>query len=177
MSNKASLPIFLEIKMKQSNKVLILLVILISFIIAIIVIQNTSAEEVSISIGNLAADPGGICTAQVMLKSIKDYGTGAVTLQYDPSIVQVTNVTGSEDSTVVAWNADNEIGEVKIAAWNINGVSGDIDFASITFSAANKSGSTPLTIKVDELITMDRDGIQNNIEAKVINGKFTTGVN
>ncbi|TFH47051.1 MAG: hypothetical protein E4G94_01010 [ANME-2 cluster archaeon] len=163
--------------MKQSNKELILLVIIISFLIAIIVIQNTSAEEVSISIGNLAADPGGTCTAQVMLKSIKDYGTGAVMLQYDPSIVHVTDVTGSEDSTVVAWNADNEIGEAKIAAWNINGVSGDIDFATITFRAADKSGSTPLTIRVDELITMYQDGIQNNIDAKVINGEFTIGAN
>lgn len=165
---------FLEITMKQSNKGLILLIILIVFIISIIVLQNISA--VSISIDNLAVYPGGICTAPVMLKSIKDYGTGAITLQYDPSIVQVTNVTSSEDSTVVAWNADNKIGKVKIAAWNINSVSGDIHFAAITFMASNKSGSSPLTIKVDELIT-NRDGIQKNIEAKLINGKITIDAN
>jgi len=175
MSNWTSLTIILEINMKQSNKKQIQLVILISFIMTIIIIPNALADDVTISIGNLAADPGETCTAPVMLKSIKDYGTGAITIRYDPSIVHITDVKGSEDSTVVAWNADNEIGEAKIAAWNINGVSGDIDFATISFRAANKSGSTPLTITVDELITQDQDGIQNSIEVKVINGKFTAG--
>jgi hypothetical protein len=161
--------------MKNRIKGLKLLIILISFIIAIAVIPNISAEEVIISIGNFAADPGETCTAPVELKSIKDYGTGAITIAYNPSIVHVTDIKGSEDSTIVAWKADNEIGEAKIAAWNINGVSGDIDFAIITFSAANKSGSTPLTIKVEQLITQDEEGVQNSIVAKVINGNFKTG--
>lgn len=159
--------------MKQGNKGLVLPVILISCILAIIVLLTTSAEEVSISIDTLTADPGGICTAPVMLKSITDYGAGSITLRYDPAVVQVANVTGSEDSAVMAWNADNTIGEVRIAAWNISGINGDIDFAVITFRAANISSSTPLLIQVDELITMDRDGLQNTIEASVINGEFT----
>ena len=164
--------------MKNRLKGLKLLIILISFILTIVVIiPGVLADEVTVSIGKIAAYPEGRCTAPVVLSSITDYGTGAITLKYDPSIVQVTDVTGSEDSTVVAWNADNEIGEAKIAAWNINGVSGDIDFATITFRAANKSGSTPLTITVDELITMDEEGVQKKIDAKVINGKFTAGTN
>lgn len=160
--------------MKNRLKGLKLLIILISFILTIVVIiPGVLADEVTVSIGKIAADPEGRCTAPVVLSSITDYGTCAITLKYDPSIVQVTDVTGSEDSTVVAWNADNEIGEAKIAAWNINGVSGNIDFATITFRAANKSGSTPLTITVDELITMDEEGVQKKIDARVINGKFT----
>ena len=161
--------------MKNRLKGLKLLIILISFILTIVVIiPGVLADEVTVSIGKIAADPEGRCTAPVVLSSITDYGTCAITLKYDPSIVQVTDVTGSEDSTVVAWNADNEIGEAKIAAWNINGVSGNIDFATITFRAANKSGSTPLTITVDELITMDEEGVQKRIDARVINGKFTS---
>ena len=160
--------------MKNRLMGLKLLIILISFILTIVVIiPGVLADEVTVSIGKIAADPEGRCTAPVVLSCITDYGTGAITLKYDPSIVQVTDVTGSEDSTVVAWNADNEIGETKIAAWNINGVSGDIDFATITFRASNKSGSTPLTITVDELITQDEEGVQKRIDAKVINGKFT----
>jgi len=161
--------------MRNRIKGLKLLIILISFILTIVIIPGVLADEVTVSIGKIAADSEGRCTAPVVLKSIQDYGTGAITLKYNPSIVHVTDVTGSEDSTVVAWNADNEIGQVKIAAWNINGVSGDIDFATIIFRAANKSGSTPLTITVEELITQDPDGIQKSIEAKVINGKFTAG--
>lgn len=163
--------------MKNRLKGLKLLIILISFILTIVIIPGVLADEVTVSIGKIAADPEGRCTAPVVLSSITDYGTGAITLKYDPSIAHVTDVTGSEDSTVVAWNADNEIGETKIAAWNINGVSGNIDFATITFRAANKSGSTPLTITVDELITMDEEGVQKKIDAKVINGKFTAGTN
>ena len=160
--------------MKNRLKGLKLLIILISFILTIVIIPGVLADEVTVSIGKIAADPEGRCTAPVVLSSITDYGTGAITLKYDPSIAHVTDVTGSEDSTVVAWNADNEIGEAKIAAWNINGVSGDIDFAIITFRAANKSGSTPLTITVDQLITQDEEGVQKWIDAKVINGKFTS---
>ena len=160
--------------MNNRIKGLKLLIILISFILTIVIIQGVLADEVNVSIGKIAADSEGRCTAPVVLSSITDYGTGAITLKYDPSIVHVIDVTGSEDSTVVAWNADNEIGEAKIAAWNINGVSGNIDFATITFRAANKSGSTPLTITLDELITMDEEGVQKRIDARVINGKFTT---
>lgn len=160
--------------MKNRLKGLKLLIILISFILTIVVIiPGVLADEVTVSIGKIAADSEGRCTAPVVLSSITDYGTGAITLKYDSSIVHVTDVTGSEDSIVVAWNADNEIGEAKIAAWNINGISGDIDFATIIFRAANKSGSTPLTITVDELITMDEEGVQKRIDARVINGKFT----
>ena len=160
--------------MKNRLKGLKLLIILISFILTIVIIPGVLADEVTVSIGKIAADSEGRYMAPVVLSSITDYGTGAITLKYDPSIVHVTDVKGSEDSTVVAWNADNEIGEAKIAAWNINGVSGNIDFAIISFRAANKSGSTPLTITVDELITMDEEGVQKRIDARVINGKFTS---
>jgi len=163
--------------MKQSNNKLTLLVIIILFIMTIIVIPNALADDVTISIGNLTADPGETCTAPIVLKSIKDYGTGAMTLKYDPSIVHVTDVKSSDDSIVVAWNADNEIGEAKVAAWNINSVSGNIDFATISFRAANNRGSTPLTIIVDELIIQDHEGIQNRIGARVINGSFTSNEN
>lgn len=174
MPIRASLTIFLEIKMKQSNKKQTPMVILILFVMTIIVIPNALADDVTISIGNLTADPGETCTAPVVLKSIKDYGTGAITLKYDPSIVHVTDVKSSDDSIVVAWNADNEIGEAKVAAWNINSVSGNIDFAIISFKAANNRGSTPLTIIVDELIIQDHEGIQNRIVGRVINGSFTS---
>ena len=163
--------------MKNRIKGLKLLIILISFILTIVIIPGVLADEVTVSIGKIAADSEGRCTAPVVLSSITDYGTGAITLKYDPSIVHVTDVRGSEDSTVVAWNADNEIGEAKIAAWNINGVSGNIDFATITFRASDKSGSTPLTITLDELITMDEEGVQKRIDARVINGKFTDDSN
>ena len=163
--------------MKNRLKGLKLLIILISFMLTIVIIPGVLADEVTVSIGKTATDSEGRCTTPVVLSSITDYGTGAITLKYDPSIVHVTDVRGSEDSTVVAWNADNEIGEAKIAAWNINGVSGNIDFATITFRASDKSGSTPLTITVDELITMDKEGVQKRIDARVINGKFTDDSN
>ncbi|MBN2489054.1 MAG: hypothetical protein JXA98_08505 [Methanosarcinaceae archaeon] len=158
--------------MKHMKNGQLSLVILIFIMTTLIV--PASAGEVTVSIGNIAADTDGTCMVAVVMESVSNYGTGAITIEYDPSIVHVTDVTGSEDSTVVAWNADNDIGEVKIAAWNLYGISGHIDFATITFEDAGKSGSTPLTVKVDELITYDPEGNQIKIEAKAINGKYTS---
>ena len=175
MSGRTSLIFFLDELKNMKHKQIPLISLL--TILIILIIPVAAADGVTVSISDITADPDGTCTAPVILRSINDYGTGAITLKYDPSVVQVTDVTGSEDSTVVAWNADNEKGEVKIAAWNIEGVSGDIDFAVITFTATGKSSSTPLTIKVDELITQDQDGVQNRVEASISNGKFTSGTN
>lgn len=161
--------------MKTSIKALKLLIILIPGVLALAIIPAICADDVTISLGRIAADQEGICKAPVVLSSITNYGTGAITIKYDPSIVHITDVKSSEDSTVVAWNADNDKGEAKIAAWKINSVSGDIDFATITFCESYRSGSSPLIISVDELVIQDEEGVQKNIDARVINGTFTTG--
>lgn len=175
MSGRISLTFFLA-ELKNMKHKQIPLISLLTLLI-ILIIPVAAADGVTVSISDITADLDGTCTAPVVLRSINDYGTGAITLEYDPAIVHVTDVTGSEDSIVVAWNADNDKGEVKIAAWNIEGVSGDIDFAVIAFTATGKSGSTSLTIKVDELITQDQDGVQKRVEASISNGKFTSGTN
>jgi hypothetical protein len=88
--------------MKNRIKGLKLLKILISFILIIVIIPGVLADEVTVSIGKIAADSEGRCTAPVVLSSITDYGTGSITLKYDPSIVHVSDVTGSEDSIVTS---------------------------------------------------------------------------
>ncbi|OYT62348.1 hypothetical protein B6U67_04555 [Methanosarcinales archaeon ex4484_138] len=78
-----------------------------------------------------------------------DYGTGTINIEYDPSVVHVTGVFNGSESTVVAENIDNVIGVVKISAWNIYGISGDIDFADVEFTVVGSStDSTPLNLDI-----------------------------
>ncbi|PXF62191.1 MAG: hypothetical protein C4B59_00855 [Candidatus Methanogaster sp.] len=86
---------------------------------------------------------------------------------YDPSVVHVTGVTGSSDSTVVAKNIDNTTGLVRILASNLGGVSGDIVFANVKFMTVGP-GSTSLNINVIELC----DTSYNDIPANISDGSI-----
>lgn len=52
-----------------------------------------------------------------------------------------------------AWSADNEIGTVKVVAWNVIApVSGEVIFANLTFKAVGMGGSSsPLNLTVRDL--------------------------
>ena len=99
---------------------------------------------------------------------MENYGTGAISVTYDPAVVHVASVSSGPDSTAVAWNINNTTGIVTISAWNIGGVSGDIVFANVTFKAV-RTGSTPLNISVTTL----KDIFQQDITAIIKNGSFT----
>ena len=99
---------------------------------------------------------------------MENYGTGAISVTYDPAVVRVASVSSGPDSTAVAWNINNTTGIVTISAWNIGGVSGDIVFANVTFKAV-RTGSTPLNISVTTL----KDIFQQDITAIIKNGSFT----
>ena len=124
----------------------------------------------TVSIVNTTADPGDVVTVPLMVNNITDYGTGTIDLTYDPSIVHVTGVTGSSDSTVPAFNNDNTAGLTRISALNSDGASGDIVFANVEFTAVG-TGSSPLNIDIDSLY----DRSFNAISATVDNGLFTSG--
>ena len=131
--------------------------------------SSSIASATTVSIGDLTCDAGGTVTAEVMLKDIRNYGTGTMSITYKPTVVHVTGVTGNTNSTVTAHNADNTAGVVSISAWNTGGVSGDIEFASVTFKAVG-TGSTPLDLDVTKL----RDTSKTTpIPFEVTNGSIT----
>ena len=128
-----------------------------------------ASAQVTVSIGDLTAYQNESITAPIMINNVTIYGTGTIKVTYDPSVVHVTDVASTADSTVAAWNADNETGYVRISAWNMIGVSGDIAFANVTFKAVGSPGDiSDLNIEIEML----KDTSLKDIPATPINGSF-----
>ena len=109
-----------------------------------------SADPISVSIGDFDCNPGGMVTVPITLSGIENYGAGTIATKYDPDIVHVTDVVKSSDSKIADSNIDNTAGLTRIGAWNTGGVSGDIVFANVDFTAVG-TGSTTLNLIVDTL--------------------------
>ncbi len=117
----------------------------------IFTIQAQAAQTV-VSINDVSVESGKDISATIILNDVTDYGTGTIKVTYNPAIAQVTGVQGTTDSSIVAWNADNSAGSVTISGWNVNGKTGDVEFAIVKFNAVGSSGSsTSLTLEVTTL--------------------------
>ncbi|PXF62187.1 MAG: hypothetical protein C4B59_00835 [Candidatus Methanogaster sp.] len=125
------------------------------------------AGATTVSIADATVKPGDVITLPIMIGNITDYGTGTIEIDYNSSVVHVTDVTNGPRSLVAAHNVDNTIGLVEISASNQYGVSGDIIFANVTFKAI-RAGSTPLNLTV----TLLGDISYNEIPATVSNGSI-----
>ena len=97
---------------------------------------------VSVEMGDHEMSPSGNLTAPIMLQNITGYGTATITLEYNESVVNVTDVANGSFSTVLSHNINNTAGTVRISAQNMSGVDGDIEFARITFEAVGVDGDT-----------------------------------
>ena len=122
-----------------------------------------------VSIGNFTSTPGETVSAPILINNVRNYGTGTVSITYNPLVVQVTAIENSSYSTVVSSNIDNSLGTACISAWNTTGVSGDIIFAYVTFKAVGPEGSTTsLNLTVSEI----EDIYYNDIPAHTVKGSF-----
>jgi len=145
-------------------------IIIISLVFSFLALSITQASATAIvSIANITLNPGETVTTPISIENVTDYGTGTISVTYDPSVVHVTDVASGPTSTVLAWKPDNTTGIVTISAWNIEGVSGDIVFANVTFYAVRSAGCTPLNISVTTL----KDISYNNISVMTKNGSFS----
>jgi hypothetical protein len=133
-------------------------------------IQCCAATTVSIT--DATVEPEGVVTIPIMISDITDYGSGTINIEYDPSVVHVTDVTDSPDSQVPAYNANNTMGLVRISAANVYGASGNIIFANVEFTAVG-TGSTPLNLDVVSLINRSFEDVSATSSA----GSFTISVN
>ena len=123
----------------------------------------------TVSIADVTLEPSGVVTIPIMVNEITDYGSGTINIEYNPSVVHVTDVTSSSDSQVAAYNPNNTMGFVRISASNTYGVSGDIAFANVEFTAVG-TGSTPLNLDVVSLYNRSF----NKISPSVIHGSIST---
>jgi len=144
-----------------------------AFLLILLLSTITQASAIAtVSIGNLSSAYGETVTAPILISNVQNYGTGTISVTYDPSVVHVISVSSGPTSTVLAWKPDNTTGIVAISAWNTGGVSGDIIFANVTFHAVGSAGSsTPLNISVTTL----KDISQQDITVIIKNGSFTIG--
>ena len=104
-------------------------------------VRTSMDVEVSIDCGTIYPDPhsGGSVTLPITLRGITDYGAATINLYYDASVVGVSNVAGSEDSSVESWNVVTP-GRLMISALNATGASGDVVFANVVFNSVENIG-------------------------------------
>lgn len=148
----------------------------ISIICLILVICNLNAVSAStntVSMSDITTGLGFTIDAEIGLSITDSYGTGTITVNYDPAMVRAIDVKGSQDSIISAFNVDDINGNVTISAMNLNGATGDFPFAIVTFKAMD-TGTSPLDISVDTL----QDTSYYPITATINNGSITilTGV-
>ncbi len=117
-----------------------------------------------VSIGNHNTD-GSNVNADIRINTTENYGTGTITVNYNPSIIQAANVLGED---VAAWNADNIHGLVNITTLNLGGNSGDFVFATVVFKPVS-NGKSQLDIGVEFL----QNTTYNDIPLATSNGSIT----
>ena len=143
-------------------------VLLFLLALGLVMPMTQATPATTVSIANITSDLDEAVTLPVSISNMQNYGTGTISISFDPVVVHVTSITSGPYSTVVDWNANNTAGTVIISAWNIDGVSGDFIFANVTFLAVG-TGSTPLNLTVTTL----KDIYYETIPARTKNGSFS----
>ena len=163
-----TIPYFFINIIDKINRIMIRILIT-CLLLSLVVMPACEASATTVSIADTNVEPGGVITLPIMICNITDYGAGTINLEYDPSVVHITDVTDGPNSQIATHNVNNTIGLAWISASNSYGVSGDIIFANVKFKAVGV-GSTPVKLDVELLGNIS----YNEIPATVSNGVFTT---
>jgi hypothetical protein len=122
----------------------------------------------TVTVGDIKVPPGGVVRAPIMVQNVTALGGGVINITFNSSVIHVTGVTegGGNALTIGAWNSNNSgnPGSARIAAYStwLPGQSGDVTFASITFSAVGAVDSTSsLNLSVESLFTIRYVEISN----------------
>lgn len=119
------------------------------------------SSDVTVSIGDIEAPPGGFVKAPVMVRNVTALGGGLISISYDSTLVHVTDVTGGGGNAlqIGAWNSNNSVnpGYVRIASYStwLPGQTGDVIFADVTYKAVEAADNTSaLNISVESLFNV-----------------------
>jgi len=125
----------------------------------------------TVSIEAVTVASGGNVTVPIMVNYVTDLGGCEINMVYNASVVHVTDVTQGDMDLLVA-TFDNGIGWMYASAINATGLSGNVVFAYVNFTAVGGDGDTsPLNITVKDLFDVNFSAIDHT----VINGTFTIG--
>ena len=163
-----TIPYFFINIIDKINRIMIRILIT-CLLLSLVVMHACEASATTVSIANATVEPDGVITLPIMIDSITDYGAGTINLEYDPSVVHITDVTDGPESKVSAHDVNNAIGLARISASSSYEVSGDIIFANVKFRAI-RGGSTPVNLDVALL----GDTSYKETPATIRNGLLTT---
>jgi hypothetical protein len=120
---------------------------------------NVTPAPAMVAMSNASAAPGHENVSVLTISNVSDFGAITVTVSYNASVVEVTNVTpGSVPSSTFSWSNDASTGTLRVvvAGSNVPGPSGTLVLASVTLRAASGLGSTTaLTPLVNEAVHSD----------------------
>jgi len=162
-----------QIKMGEKTTRIHTCVLMLSMILLLFIISSVTsvqAQATTVSMPEVTKPHDSYATLPVTLHNVQNYGTGTISITYNPAVVHVTDVSDGPQSTVVDWNADDTSGTVIISAWNTKGVSGDIIFANVTFHAVGSPGTSTI-LKLD--VTTLKDISIKDIPVSVSDGTFS----
>ena len=154
---------------KQIDKInrIMIRILITCLVLSLAVMHACEASATTVSIAYTTVEPDEVITIPIMIGNITDYGAGTIEIEYNSSVVHVTDVTDGPESHIAAHDVNNTIGFARISASNLQGVSGDTIFANVTFKAIG-TGSTSLNLNVPLLGNI----LYNKIPATISNGLF-----
>lgn len=129
-----------------------------------------------ISIGNVSGSILYSVQAPIRLENITDFGAATVKLTFDPSVVEVLDVSNSTiPNATLTWDVNETAGVMTVLVTTTArpGANGTFTLASVKLRAVGSAGSTtPLDLSIQELVDSDGD----NITATAIDGSFRAGI-
>jgi hypothetical protein len=135
---------------------------------------QVSAASGSLSITNGSAAVGNTTSVDLWAGDITEPGLGAwsIDIKYDPDVVTALSCQNGADQIAVC-NPAFADDEVRVSGANANGLTGDVDLASITFRC-HSAGDSPLTITPKDFMDATPGDLQP-IDVTLVHGKITCG--
>jgi hypothetical protein len=138
-------------------------------------LQSVSAASVAeVVISDASAYQGDTTSAFIRINNAENAGVIDLNLYYNPSVVKVIDVTGSDFDTTIPNREHNDTGSVRIGAFQTEnpGLNKSvITVEKITLKAVGNAGSTsPLNIGVTEFKDATPEG--KHINYTITNGTF-----
>ena len=137
------------------------------------VLSATASASVTIRIADANAESECATATQIVIDNMTNFGASTVALSYDPTVVQITDITAGDLGTPTA-STNNTAGTATIAAYvsTVTGPDSPITFANLELLAIGSTGDTsPLTLAVTTFA--DADG--TSVLATPISGVFVVG--
>ncbi len=136
---------------------LIFLALLLAFV------TISSAGNTEVSLGDYEVEEDETVRTAVMVNDVTDVVGGEVNITFNPSVVNVSNVSDGEIGSVTS-NVDNQQGWVYLNVYGSEGMDGDVVFAYLNFTAVGGEGeNSELNISVDSLFNTNYEEISSTV--------------